>query len=182
MPSNSTNCSLASISLCLTCFSIVLLGVPIPAIAWQTATAEAQAPEAVRLHVGLVKILKQQQAAWNGGSIENFMSAYWKSEQLTFSSGGETQRGWNSTRDRYLKRYPTKDAMGQLAFTKLETSALGPDHALMLGHWKLTFAESETQDTESAQGNFSLVWKKIDGSWKIIHDHSSSLEKPIASP
>src|SRR5262245_17727403 len=42
-------------------------------------------------------ILRAQADAWNRGDIDGFMAHYWKSEQLTFSSGGETQRGWTAT-------------------------------------------------------------------------------------
>jgi ketosteroid isomerase-like protein len=40
----------------------------------------------------------------------------------------------------------------------------------MLGRWHLTMSDG------NAEGNFSLVWKKLDKHWKIIHDHSSSYE------
>ena len=49
-------------------------------------------------------ILREQAEAWNRGDIEQFMEAYWKSEQLTFSSGGRTTRGWQATLDNYRKR------------------------------------------------------------------------------
>src|SRR5262245_11322536 len=50
------------------------------------------------------KTLSDQAAAWNRGDLDAFMAAYWKSEQLTFSSGGETQRGWQATYDRFKRR------------------------------------------------------------------------------
>lgn len=48
---------------------------------------------------------------------------------------------------------------------------LGPSSALVLGDWHLKL------DAESSDGNFTLVLRKIDGDWKIIHDHSSILPK-----
>lgn len=115
----------------------------------------------------LEAILQSQAAAWNKGDIPSFMSAYWNDPRLTFSSGGETQRGWIATRDRYLKRYPDRTAMGTLKFTHLETESLSENAAIMLGQWHL-------EKDKPAEGNFTLVWKKIDGKWLIIHDHSSS--------
>ena len=113
-------------------------------------------------------ILNQQQQAWNRGDIPQFMSAYWQDEALTFSSGGTTTRGWQATLDRYRTRYPDKKEMGELSFTNLESSLLAENVALTLGSWHL-------QKEKPSQGNFSLVWKKIDGHWKIVHDHSSLL-------
>lgn len=114
-------------------------------------------------------ILATQQAAWNRGDIPAFMQAYWNSPELTFSSGGKTTRGWQATLDRYTKRYPDRATMGVLNFESLESYQLDTNAAMTLGVWKL-------DRDNPAEGNFSLVWKKIDGQWKIVHDHSSSLQ------
>lgn len=111
-------------------------------------------------------IIAEQQKAWNRGDIEVFMGAYWKDERLTFSSGGATTRGYQATLERYRKRYPDRAAMGNLTFEGLETTGLGPTSAYTLGRWKLA-------KEIAAEGNFTLVWQKIDGEWKIVHDHSS---------
>lgn len=114
----------------------------------------------------LERILAEQSDAWNRGDIATFMEAYWKSPDLTFSSGGATTRGWEATRDRYLKKYPDRATMGTLEFSQLEVRLLGDEAALMLGRWHL-------QREEPVGGNFSLVWQKIDGLWVIVHDHTS---------
>ena len=116
-------------------------------------------------------ILAVQQMAWNRGDIRQFMDGYWNDEGLTFSSGGKTTRGWQATLDRYKNRYPDRSAMGQLTFEGLETSQIDQQAALTLGNWKL-------EKDKPARGNFSLVWKRIDGEWKIVHDHSSLLTEP----
>jgi ketosteroid isomerase-like protein len=114
-------------------------------------------------------IVLKQAEAWNRGDLVMFMAAYWKDDRLTFSSGGETHRGWQVTFDRYRSRYPDRATMGHLTFTDLESQLLSPDSAMTLGKWHL--------DREKpVGGNFTLVWKKIDGAWFIIHDHSSSLD------
>ena len=118
----------------------------------------------------LVEILERQAAAWNDGDLERFMDAYWKSEELTFCSGGNITRGWKATLERYRHRYGDKEKMGQLKFAELEVMPLGTDAALMLGEWQLT------AKGQNFGGNFSLVWRKIDDHWKIIHDHTSLSE------
>jgi ketosteroid isomerase-like protein len=116
-------------------------------------------------------MLFRQSDAWNRGDIETFMGAYWQSPELTFSSGGETTQGWEETLARYRKRYPDRVAMGTLTFSALETQMLGPDAAFTLGQWQL-------ERDDPVRGNFTLVWRKIKGSWRIIHDHSSALKSP----
>ena len=115
-------------------------------------------------------ILTRQTKCWNNKDIEGFMATYWRSEDLTFSSGGKTTRGWQATLDRYKAKYPP-EKMGRLSFDNLETTMLGKKAALVLGQWHLNFNE------QNLDGNFSLVLRKIDGNWKIIHDHSSSFDK-----
>ena len=115
-------------------------------------------------------IVLRQSAAWNRGDISDFMVPYWHDERLTFSSGGTTTRGWEPTFERYKNKYPDQATMGKLEFGDLESQSLGEDVVLMLGTWKLERAEP-------AQGNFTLVWKRVEGKWVIIHDHSSLLRK-----
>ena len=114
----------------------------------------------------LEAILQRQAMAWNRGDIKDFMAAYWQDDRLTFCSGGQITRGWEKTLQRYMSKYPDRDTMGKLVFSDLESQELGPDSVLMLGTWKL-------EKEQSAQGNFSLIWKRIQGKWVIIHDHSS---------
>jgi ketosteroid isomerase-like protein len=115
----------------------------------------------------LEAILTQQAAAWNRGDIDAFMEHYWKSEQLAFSSGGHTTRGWQMTKDNYKRRYPTRERMGHLTFDGLEVTPLGDAAALMLGRWHLD------RDPAPVGGNFSLIFRRIDGRWVIVHDHTS---------
>jgi ketosteroid isomerase-like protein len=115
-------------------------------------------------------VLSRQAEAWNRGDIDGFMEHYWKSEELTFSSGGQTTRGWKSTKEGYQRRYPTREKMGRLTFSELEITALGESAALVLGRWRLE------RDEGPVGGNFSLVCRKLDGKWVIVHDHTSKGE------
>lgn len=115
-------------------------------------------------------LLKSQDAAWNNGDLESFMQTYWKSDKMTFSGSGTTRRGWDATLASYQKSYPTQKEMGKLHFDGLETTLFGVDGALVLGNWHLKL------DGKDRDGNFTLVMRKIEGKWKIIHDHSAELE------
>ncbi len=119
-------------------------------------------------HAALRSVLDIQAAAWNRGDVDAFMNHYVKSDELTFSSGGSTTRGWEATRGRYRRRYPDRDAMGYLEFSGLESTLLAPDAALVLGRWKLT------RENGDLGGNFSLVFQKVRNRWIIRHDHTST--------
>jgi len=114
----------------------------------------------------IAAMLHDQAAAWNDGDVERFMEPYWHSPELTFSSGGKVTRGWRATLDGYRQRYPDRAAMGHLTFSDLEVTPLGGDVALVLGRWYL-------DRDEPVGGAFSLVLRRIDGRWVIVHDHTS---------
>lgn len=111
-------------------------------------------------------MLRVQTEAWNRGDVRSFMRPYWNSPDLTFSSGGKTTRGWQATLDRYLTKYPTRDQMGSLSFSDVEVREVGSRAALVLGRWHL-------ERGQPIGGNFSLVLRREEDEWVIIHDHTS---------
>lgn len=123
-------------------------------------------PEADR--TAITAVLSAQQSAWNRGEVDAFLVGYWHSKDLTFSGSSGVARGWDGVRARYKKTYPDRAAMGELNFSDLEFRFLGPDAALVLGHWHLK-RENEVG------GVFSLVWQRFPDGWKIIHDHTSAV-------
>ena len=69
-------------------------------------------------------VLRAQQEAWNGGDIDSFMNGYARADTTVFVSGDEVMRGWQTVRDRYLKKYSDRAKMGTLTFSDLEMNSL----------------------------------------------------------
>jgi uncharacterized protein (TIGR02246 family) len=114
------------------------------------------------------KLLDDQSAAWNKGDIEGFMSGYWKSPDLSFTSGGESTRGWEATLERYRKRYQGEGKeMGKLAFSDVQVQILSADSAFVRGKFQLV------RSKDRPSGLFTLILKKFPEGWRIIHDHTS---------
>jgi uncharacterized protein (TIGR02246 family) len=134
------------------------------AIAAPTAWADDAAP--VR------SLLDAQVAAWNRGDLEAFMAGYWHSPELVFCSGAVVSKGWDATLERYRKRYQAEGReMGRLRFESLEVQLLGPDAAFARGEYWL-----RTSDGKEPHGRFTLILRRLDGAWRIVHDHTSSAE------
>ena len=112
-------------------------------------------------------VLFAQQAEWNAGDIDKFMTGYWKSPRARFVSGDKITTGWVETLTRYHARYPTREKMGKLEFSDLDVNMLGPDSALVVGRWKLLRAG------DTPHGVFTLTFRRIDGAWVIVVDHTS---------
>ncbi len=114
----------------------------------------------------LIRLHNLQRKAWNDGDIEGFMAHYWKSPKMTYQSEDTRLMGWDALLERYKNVYP-KGNMGTLEFSDLIVHVLSDDSAYVLGKWKLK------AETWTREGLFTTILKKMEGGWKIIHDHSS---------
>lgn len=110
--------------------------------------------------------MKIQEESWNKGDIPGFMEYYWKSDSLKFIGSKGITYGWQKTLDNYLKGYPNKEAMGILKFTIIENTQLSSSSIYVIGKWELT-------KEKPVGGHFTLLWKKINGKWVIVADHTS---------
>lgn len=114
------------------------------------------------------KLLDDQAIAWNKGDLVGFMTGYWKSKDLTFVSGKDVTRGWDETLERYKKRYQSDGKeMGKLTFSDVDVRVLADGIALVTGKWELELSK------EKVGGRYSLILKKLDVGWRVIHDHTS---------
>lgn len=115
----------------------------------------------------ILDVMAKQEAAWNAGNLRDFMDGYWQSDSLKFIGSNGLTYGWQQTLDNYKKSYPNKSAMGKLTFKILSVEKVSSKSAFVIGKWHLKRAEDEPN------GHFTLLWKKIDGKWVIVADHSS---------
>jgi ketosteroid isomerase-like protein len=116
-------------------------------------------------------VLEKQVAAWNKGDLDGYMQGYWKSDSLLFSSGGNSQRGWKATYEKYKKSYDPKAKMGTLKFSNLEFNMLSKKAAWVFGMWELK------RENDNPKGVFTLVMRKFENGWKVVHDHTSTSVK-----
>jgi hypothetical protein len=112
-------------------------------------------------------VLKQQEKEWNLGNIRNYMKGYWNNDSLTFIGKNGIQKGWEQTLNNYIKSYPDKSCMGKLTFDHLLVEVLCNETAYVYGRW---FIEREKGNIG---GYFTLIFRKINGEFVIVCDHSS---------
>jgi ketosteroid isomerase-like protein len=118
----------------------------------------------------ITALLTSQDAAWNRGDIDAFMTGYWQSDDLRFASGGDVVRGYNATLARYKLRYPGPAGMGQLSTSDYEIDVLSADAAIAHGRWQVS------RDAETFGGLYTLVLRKADDGWRIVSDTTTSAE------
>jgi hypothetical protein len=113
------------------------------------------------------KVLKKQRLAWSDNDLEEFMEGYWKSDSLKFYGANGITYGWENTLKRYQSAYPTKDHTGKLNFKINAISKITDGAYYVLGEYHLK------REVGNADGIFMIIFKKINGNWKIIADTSS---------
>lgn len=143
-----------------------------PAASAPTTAAPAKTAKPRPVQDVIRATLNAQVAAWNEGDLEGFMDGYWKSDDLRFVSGTEVSKGWSQTLKRYRSRYGDGQSLGQLRFKDLDVQLVRHDVAVVVGRYDLQRADG------ADSGLFTLVMKRIDGAWRIVHDHTVADPKP----
>jgi hypothetical protein len=116
--------------------------------------------------LAIKSILDEQRKAWSLNDIDAFMDGYWKSDSLKFYGGNGLTRGWEPTLANYKKRYPSKAETGNLNFIIDDITRISDDAYWVMGQYHLT------REVGNAHGTFLIIFKRIDGQWKIVADSS----------
>jgi len=111
-------------------------------------------------------VMNEQLNAWNNGNIDTFMQTYWQNDSLLFVSNPPTY-GWKTTLEHYKKGYPDTVKMGKLSFDLLQLKQLSSEYYFVMGAWHLK------RTVGDVGGYFTLLFRKINGKWLIIVDHTS---------
>jgi ketosteroid isomerase-like protein len=109
-------------------------------------------------------VMEAQEIAWNNHDLEGFMQGYWKSEDLKFYGANGLTLGWDQTLENYKRNYPTKAESGSLEFTINDISKIEGNSYWVMGAFYLK------REIGDASGPFIIIFKKINGKWKIIAD------------
>jgi len=132
----------------------------------------------------VLSLTAQYEQAFEAGDAEALGELYWHDERLTvFWPEPETAfriDGWSQWQS-YLKGFAA--FMSQLppgAFnleTRQGSIVVMEDVAIATCHWVGTMFIPQGGN-QVMQGRETMVWKKIDGKWVIIHEHISFFPTP----
>jgi len=149
--------------------TLLALAPALPALAQGSDKPPDQLRTLTRDELDVIKVLTQQERAWNKGDIDTFASGYKNSPDILFV-GTQVSRGFDHMLADYKKNYATKDAMGALSYLDLEPHVLDEHFAVVVGRYHL---ERAKKFGGTSEGLFSLVLEKTPEGWKIIVDHTT---------
>ncbi len=139
---------------------LIILLFLVTAFSCNSQTSEVQDKEAI------LSVMKLQEQAWSANDLEGFMKGYWKNDSLKFYGSSGLTKGWQQTLDNYKKGYPTKEHSGTLTFKINDVSKIDNGSYWVMGDYFLK------RSVGDANGVFLIIFKKINGEWKIVADMS----------
>lgn len=136
------------------------------------ASAAKPAPLKPRTQEEIIRsVLLAQTAAWNDADLEAFLDTFWKSNDFRLIAGDKVAAGWTQAADLYRSRFGEAGDFGRLSRDGLEIEMVSDDVAIASGRYNLVRAAG------AESGSLTLVVKRIDGLWRIVHAHSN-VDKP----
>ncbi|MGH9778741.1 MAG: YybH family protein [Candidatus Acidiferrales bacterium] len=115
--------------------------------------------------------MQAQQDAWNRGDVEAFLGHYSESPPPSFFSNGRMLRGRSEIGALMRERY--KEGMGQLTYGDPHFEVALPEVAVVWGEWRVQLPNGQER-----RGLGTAVLRKLEGQWRIVHDHSSFAMPP----
>jgi ketosteroid isomerase-like protein len=112
------------------------------------------------------EVMSAQEIAWNNHDLEGFMAGYWQDDNLKFYGSNGLTKGWHNTLANYKKSYPTPSDSGILEFIINDVSKIETGNYWIMGDYHLK------RPIGDANGVFMIIFKKINGQWKIVADMS----------
>jgi len=119
--------------------------------------------------LAVVKIILQQQNAWNKGDLDAYLSHY-KDAPDTQAVLANLVRGVDSIRSAYKQNFPNKDSMGTIEDTDIEVKPLGDNYALATGKYHLNRSK---KSGGAVEGTFMELFEKTQAGWQIIFSQST---------
>ena len=117
-------------------------------------------------------MLAHSAESWNRGDLDAFIDDYVASDATTYIGSRGVLRGPAAIRQAYAPRFATGAIRDSLSFQLIDVDPVGPDALNVIATYILA-RRVGGRDSVTARGPTSLLMRRIDGRWRIAHDHSS---------
>jgi hypothetical protein len=131
---------------------------------------KADDPRAIKAHDDIQALMLRMIDRWNAHDLAGYMEGAWKSKDFLMVIDAEEIRGWAEAFATYQRGYPDPNTMGNVVCDRLETQLIKTDVALAVMRWTLYLKGGKVLGTSS------LVVRQFSDGWKVVSDHSTTLE------
>jgi uncharacterized protein (TIGR02246 family) len=133
-----------------------------------------RAPSRPEARAEVQAMLDNAAREWNRGDLDAFMLDYMPGDATTFIGSRGLLRGPEAIRAVYAGSYfrpgATRDS---LSFELHDVDVISPDAVHVIAWYVLTRRTPAGADSVTSRGPTSLLMKRHEGRWRIVHDHSS---------
>lgn len=139
---------------------------------------EVRVDDEAELEATVRAALDSSARAWNAGDLEGFLAVYRRDSTTTYVGAGGLVTGYEGIRGRYAPLFAPGAERDSLRFEDFTVREIADGVAVGTARWIL-HRDGRTVDA----GPFTLVLRRFQEGWRIVHDHSSSdpsLEPPPA--
>ena len=145
--------------------TLVLLLCTVPLAAQQ----KDQLFTASREQLDVTKVLLAQEAAWNSGDLDGYVSHY-KDAPDTQAILGTSAHGLETIRNAFRQNFPNSESMGRLENSEVDVRELGEKFALVTGKYHLSRSKRAGGD---ATGTFTEIFEKTAAGWQVIFSENT---------
>jgi uncharacterized protein (TIGR02246 family) len=117
-------------------------------------------------------MLRRSAADWNRGDLDGFVSDYLPGDSTTYIGSRGLVRGPAAIRTSYARLFTGEVQRDSLSFVILDVDPVASNAANLIAQYVLT-RRVGGRDSVTARGPTSLLVRRVDGRWRIVHDHSS---------
>ena len=144
-------------------FVLLLCTVPL------AAQQKDQLFTASREQLDVTKVLLAQEAAWNAGDLDGYVSHY-KDAPDTQAILGTSAHGLETIRNAFRQNFPNSESMGRLENSEVDVRELGEKFALVTGKYHLSRSKRAGGD---ATGTFTEIFEKTAAGWQVIFSENT---------
>lgn len=117
--------------------------------------------------ISIKAMIDAQGDAWNKGNLNAYMAYFWQSSETKHIFNEQVSTGWEAINERLQAKFADPALMGKISYRDLEINVITKDRAIAAARWRYEVGDF------AMDGYFTILVRKIDGRWLIVHDHSS---------
>lgn len=125
----------------------------------------------------VLQVVENWTEAYNASDMDSMSSLY--SPDISIytppKSGAFLSRGWESLEKDLEPMFAMPEGTYSVSCYNTQAAMLDDSHAVITGYMIFTFNPPAVVEQTVALCRRTLVVQKIDGKWRIVHEHASSL-------
>jgi hypothetical protein len=142
-----------------------------PVVSQRTdAPIKADDQRAIQAHDEIQKVILTAIDRWNAHDIDGYMEGVWKSKDFVMVIDAQEIRGWAEALATYKRGYSDPSSMGTVVCEGIESQLVTPEVGFVVMRWTLYLKGGKILGTST------MVLRKFEEGWKVISDHSTTLE------